>query len=289
MTGSTDEVPLRTMPPHRLGTYFPFAQFRDASKDDVPVRTRPAAGRHPDSGWVETILDEAEWLARPDLWAVDLLSEEKRNLAEFYSIRWAADDSLTCPVCRPLIHLLWTETGFDPKPLDSLEWLTRPAEPNEKGTEFAARNGCICGTWSVIRTCRYWLRGIITQMEMLNKLVECVFMGVHRRPPADATLEQHEAFRVRCEQVWQYGRNLALDLCGPNPFRPVVYPDSWKSESAIALARTAYDTRNFTLMPILADALEEASCDHPEVLTHCRGPGPHLRGCWVVDGVLGNA
>ncbi len=39
-------------------------------------------------------------------------------------------------------------------------------------------------------------------------------------------------------------------------------------------------------MPILADALEEAGCDNAEVLTHCREPGVHVRGCWVVDLVL---
>ena len=61
-----------------------------------------------------------------------------------------------------------------------------------------------------------------------------------------------------------------------------------KEQAAIALARTAYDTRNFTLLPILADALEEAGCDHPDVLNHCRDPRQvHVRGCWVVDGVLG--
>lgn len=76
------------------------------------------------------------------------------------------------------------------------------------------------------------------------------------------------------------------DIFG-NPFRPVVFLDSWRSESAVTLARTAYDTRTFSLLPILADALEEAGCDHPDVLTHCREPGVHVCGCWVVDGVLG--
>jgi hypothetical protein len=82
---------------------------------------------------------------------------------------------------------------------------------------------------------------------------------------------------------------LLLDIFG-NPFRPVAFDPHWRSESAVALARTAYDTRNFTLLPILADALEEAGCDHPDVLTHCSEPnGVHVRGCWVVDGVLGKA
>jgi hypothetical protein len=80
---------------------------------------------------------------------------------------------------------------------------------------------------------------------------------------------------------------LLRDIFG-NPFRPVAFDPRWRSESAVSLARTAYDTRDFSLLPILADALEEAGCDHPDVLSHCRDPnGVHVRGCWVVDGVLG--
>lgn len=73
-----------------------------------------------------------------------------------------------------------------------------------------------------------------------------------------------------------------------NPFRPVVFDPSWRSETAVALATGIYAERAFDRMPILADALEEARCDHPDVLTHCREPnGVHARGCWVIDGVLG--
>ena len=42
-------------------------------------------------------------------------------------------------------------------------------------------------------------------------------------------------------------------------------------------------------MPILADALQDAGCDNADVLDHCRSDGPHVRGCWVVDLVLGKA
>jgi hypothetical protein len=50
-----------------------------------------------------------------------------------------------------------------------------------------------------------------------------------------------------------------------------------------------YDSRNFSAMPILADALEEAGCARTDVLAHCRGGGPHVRGGWVVDLVLGKS
>ena len=36
-----------------------------------------------------------------------------------------------------------------------------------------------------------------------------------------------------------------------------------------------------------ADALQDAGCDNDDILDHCRGDGPHVRGCWVVDLVLG--
>jgi hypothetical protein len=41
--------------------------------------------------------------------------------------------------------------------------------------------------------------------------------------------------------------------------------------------------RAFERMPELADALAEAGCSNPDILSHCHGPGPHVRGCWVVD------
>jgi hypothetical protein len=78
---------------------------------------------------------------------------------------------------------------------------------------------------------------------------------------------------------------LLRDIFG-NPFRPVTFDPRWRSETAVSLASAIYEERAFDRLPILADALEEAGCDHADVLAHCRGPGPHVRGCWVVDLVL---
>jgi hypothetical protein len=76
------------------------------------------------------------------------------------------------------------------------------------------------------------------------------------------------------------------DIFG-NPFRAVAFDPSWRSSTAVAVARQMYESRDFTGMPVLADALQDAGCDNDDVLTHCRGDGVHVRGCWVVDLVLG--
>ncbi len=78
---------------------------------------------------------------------------------------------------------------------------------------------------------------------------------------------------------------LLRDIFG-NPFRPVTFLAEWRTGTARALARTMYESREFSALPILADALQDAGCDSADVLDHCRGPGPHVRGCWVVDFVL---
>jgi hypothetical protein len=72
-----------------------------------------------------------------------------------------------------------------------------------------------------------------------------------------------------------------------NPFRPVSFDPLWKTPTALALANAIYTDRAFDRLPMLADMLETAGCSNPDILGHCRGPGPHVRGCWVIDLVLG--
>jgi hypothetical protein len=86
----------------------------------------------------------------------------------------------------------------------------------------------------------------------------------------------------------------------PNPFgfRAAVGPVviAWEAGTVRLLARAAYEDRRLpegTLDParlaVLADALEDAGCTDAELLAHLRGPGPHVRGCWAVDLVLGSS
>jgi hypothetical protein len=76
-----------------------------------------------------------------------------------------------------------------------------------------------------------------------------------------------------------------------NPFRPVTLNPTWlqwNANTVRKMAQAIHDDRDFELLPILADALEEAGCDNREVLDHCRSDGEHVRGCWVVDLLTGN-
>ncbi len=92
----------------------------------------------------------------------------------------------------------------------------------------------------------------------------------------------------RAELVAQVG--LVRCACG-NPFRPSppVAPDvrAWSDGTVVKLARAISDGRAFERLPVLADALEDAGCVEAEVLGHLRGPGPHARGCWALDLLVG--
>jgi hypothetical protein len=79
-----------------------------------------------------------------------------------------------------------------------------------------------------------------------------------------------------------------------NPFHPVMLNSTCRTAAVTSLAQAAYEERELpggNLAPdrlaVLADALEEAGCTDQAILDHLRGPGPHIRGCWVLDAILG--
>ena len=101
-----------------------------------------------------------------------------------------------------------------------------------------------------------------------------------------ATVPEEE--EVSPEEVMAaHGRfaHLLRDLIG-NPFRPVASDPTWRTQTTTQLAAAIYDEGAFDHLPILADALEEAGCTNFAILNHCRQPGEHARGCWLLDLIL---
>jgi hypothetical protein len=113
------------------------------------------------------------------------------------------------------------------------------------------------------------------------------YTGGGRHAPDDVrAVEYSTDLSAAYHREWVALSVLLKDVFG-NPFRPVSFAHEWRTDTALSLAHQMYEARDFSAMPILADALQDAGCDSDAILNHCRGDGPHVRGCWVVDLVLG--
>jgi hypothetical protein len=99
-----------------------------------------------------------------------------------------------------------------------------------------------------------------------------------------------DAAAERAFEQWRPGPfSLLRDVFG-GLLRPVVFDDAWLTKNgrvALKLAQAIYEDRAFDRMPELAAALKDAGCENQEVLGHCTRTEPHVRGCWVVDLLLG--
>lgn len=84
-----------------------------------------------------------------------------------------------------------------------------------------------------------------------------------------------------------WGKRIVLCIWGLLPFHLVTIDPGWLTPTVMRLVEAIYEDRAFDRMPGLADALEESGCTNPDILNHCRQPGEHVRGCWVVDALLG--
>ena len=102
-------------------------------------------------------------------------------------------------------------------------------------------------------------------------------------PPADAsgTVGDEARYAMQAQIRW-----LINEVHG-NPFRPVSFSPSCRTDDVMSLARRIYDRRDFDVMPVLAATLEKLGCSGA-VVDHLRLPGAHIPGCWALDAVLGN-
>jgi hypothetical protein len=96
------------------------------------------------------------------------------------------------------------------------------------------------------------------------------------------------AFLATQDELRAASAALLRDLVG-NPFHQVCPMPCVLAAQVAAIAKAIYDERAFNRLPELADALEHADCWDQDILSHCRSEGPHVRGCWVIDLILGKS
>jgi len=167
--------------------------------------------------------------------------------------------------------------------------------------------------WRVARTALEFLRGKVSERKC--RLLTCAYCRRRMHPNPDlnrrvwTAVEASEQYAERCvgtaacpdafrsfyPEPDESGAEMVIlhDIFG-NPFRPTALDPAWRTPTVTALATAAYEDRHLPAgmldadrLAVLADALEEAGCDNADILDHCRDGGPHVRGCWVVDLLLG--
>lgn len=110
--------------------------------------------------------------------------------------------------------------------------------------------------------------------------------------PAEQAELVRELFGNPYRKIWRVGHGVRarVDTWPPEkkPRDMLFVRDwlAWEDGLILRLAESIYETRDFSRMPILADALEEAGCAEVLFLDHLRGGGPHARGCWALDLIL---
>jgi hypothetical protein len=124
-------------------------------------------------------------------------------------------------------------------------------------------------------------------MEEVRKIEE----GPRQRTGISEFEEEDKRERAARKQLALFLREVV-----GNPFSTPRFEQAWRTSTAVQLAQSIFEERAFDRMPILADALLDADCDEEAILRHCRGtelwnkdkePVYHIRGCWVIELILG--
>lgn len=221
-------------------------------------------------------MTEGEWLSCTD----------PQKMLEF--LRGKASDRklrlLMAAACRTILHVL-----DNPHYLALVEASERVADGillPASLTQYRDKCPPPPATRPIQSSLRYGWRDLARSAVMLSSSAEPEWVDeclLHVRGGLPDSHSAHEKMTNQCRLI----RNIF-----GNPFHPVSIDPSWLTRHdglIVSMARQMYDSRDFRDMPVLADALEEAGCTKADILNHCRQPGEHVRGCWVVDALLGKS
>jgi hypothetical protein len=227
-------------------------------------------------------MTEAEWLAATDFWPMhEHLWDVARSRPRKYRL-------VSCAICRLICQ------DHPDKRIHRLLDLAE-AFADDPSAEEALRNslGAVEDALGAERSMMWAACDTEVEDYDTNEVARLVSFAQDRE--SDRWTEEHPEVRGEERDAGIRHAILRANSAGAiyihevfgNPFRPVTLPPAWRTPDVTALATAIYEERAFDRLPILADALEDAGCTDAAILDHCRGPGPHVRGCWVVDLILG--
>jgi hypothetical protein len=224
-------------------------------------------------------MTEAEWLAATD---PEPMLAFHRGKASDRKLRLFA---VAC--CRRILHLFTEHLRFG----EAVEVAERSADPPVSTVDLDMVCGGAAEAFRVANNLDPDEPGLATG-ETWGKLAwgyHAAFNASSRHLSADRIFDVAEGAAMSTTSFppeREFQTMLLRDIFG-NPFRPVSLDPSWRTSTVVSLGEGIYADRAFDRMPILADALQDAGCDSEEVLDHCRGGGVHVRGCFVIDLLLG--
>jgi hypothetical protein len=194
---------------------------------------------------------------------------------------------LACACCRRIWHLL-----PDPLSRQAVEVAERFADGRASDKELArARNAALSVTGQGARQvawAAYWAANIKASGPIENAF-HAAAAAPARQAAQRARVDHGAAWDAEQAAGWRDQVALIREVFD-NPFRSRRIDPIWLAWSGGVVRHLAdgiYEDRAFDRMPVLGDALEEAGCNDREILEHCRCDGEHVRGCWVVDALLG--
>ena len=224
-------------------------------------------------------MNEAEWLACEEPWVVLRCVHARTTASERAKNRRAILFAAAyCARLQPVIHfriagevVRWLEATAD----------EQPTARDRFSIANAIERACRLSRDEREKSALHALEAARTGTRVSNFYDAVVQVSQMAARALASDNSDRKAAEDRLQNV------LIRDIFG-NPFRPVSFNPTWRTDTAVSLARGMYDSRDFSAMPILADALQDAGCEDEQVLNHCRDANqPHVRGCWVCDLVLG--
>jgi hypothetical protein len=224
-------------------------------------------------------MTEVEWLSATDPRAMLQHLSEGGQPSERKARLFAV------AVCRRIWPLL-----ADERSRGAVEVAERFAEGQADARELAAATAAVEGAiagWGLAENAIWRAARSALWLDAGSAAHEAAFAACcgDRGGPAERRFGPLYA-AMSAEQAAQCG--LLRDIVG-NPFRPPRLEPAFLTPAVAPIARRAYDERDFAALPVLADALEDAGCTEAELLGHLRSAGPHVRGCWAIDLLLGKS